>query len=149
MTKKNISNPHSRDSNETKKDVPMPISKAKVESSYSHPDGNGFHTVGITVYGDTAPYDAPVIPMTVGSAWIPKPGTDVAVLFGADDKPWVIGPWYAVDRVEDDELDIPQYEPGEVVLGNDTGSHIRIDNDGNIHLNTSDSGDVFIDGVKK
>lgn len=149
MTKKNPSNPFSRDENETQRDVPMPISKAKVESAHGHPDGNGFHTVTVRVYGDDAPYMAPVIPFTIGSAWIPKPDTDVAVLFGSNDKPWVIGPWYALDRAEDGEVEIPDYEPGEVVLGNHTGAHIRIDNEGDIHLNSSDDGDVYIDGTKQ
>lgn len=149
MTKQNPKNPFSTDEDEIKRSVPMPVSKAKVEAAYSHPDENGFHVVKVRVYGEDAPHDAPVIPPSIGSAWIPRENTDVAVMFGQSDKPWVIGPWYAGDRVEEGEIDIPDYEPGELVLGNHTGAHIRIDNDGNVHINSSDSGDVYIDGTKQ
>lgn len=149
MAKDNPTNPHTRDETKTQREVPMPISKAKVLSSKSHPENDGYHTVRIQLYGDRSPTDAPVLPLTIGSAWIPKTNTDVAVIFGAVDKPWVIAPWYAIDRVENNEIDIPDYEPGELVVGNHTGGHIRIDNSGNIHLESGDDGDVYIDGVKQ
>lgn len=132
MGKENPSNPFSNDPSQTRKDLPMPISKAKVESAKDSTEG--FHTVTIRVYGDSSPYVAPVIPFSIGSAWIPKPNTDVAVMFGANDKPWVIGPWYALDRVEDGEVSMPDYEPGEVIIGNEAG-RIKIDNDGEIYIN--------------
>lgn len=120
----------------------MPVSKAKVEASAGHPDENGFHTVTIRVYGEHSSFDAPVLPLSIGSAWIPKANTDVAVMFGSSDKPFVVGPWYAIDRVEKGEVDIPDYEPGEVVIGNEEG-HIRIDNNGAV--TTSDTFSDFGD----
>lgn len=149
MGKNNPMNPYSRDETKTQRDVPMPISKAKVLSAKSHPDNDGYHTARIRIYGDEAPYDAPVLSISVGSAWIPKKDSDVAVIFGANDKPWVVGPWYAVNRVEDGEVDLPDYEPGEFVLGNESGGYIRLDNDGNIHINSSSDGSVYIDGVEQ
>jgi hypothetical protein len=146
MVKNNPSNPYTRDDTKTQKDVPMPISKATVLSAVSRRDG--YHAARIKVHGDEAPYDAPVLPFTIGSAHIPKPDTNVAVLFGPDDKPWIIGPWYADDAVKDGKIDSPEYEAGEVVVGNHTGSHIRIDNDGDVHIN-SEGGNVYINGTKQ
>lgn len=144
--KNNPTNPFSRDESQTRREAAMPFQKARVVGAFSK-SKDGFHTVRIKIYGDEAAYTAPVLPPTIGGAYVPKEGHDVAVAFGESDKPWVVGPWYALDRVEDGEVELPDYEPGEIVLGNESGGTIRIDNDGNIYLNSSSSGDVFIDGV--
>lgn len=147
MAKSNPSNPATIDEGVVQQSVPMAVSKARVERARSHPTEGGFHTARIKVYGDEAPYDAPVLPLTIGSVWIPKEGMDVMVMFRDSNMPVIIGPWYAVDAVQAGDIDIPEYEPGEVVIGNGSGGHIRIDNDGNVHLNASDSGDVYINGT--
>lgn len=145
MTTQNPSNPFTRDSNHTQKDIPMPISKAKVMASKGHPEQFGFHTVKIRVYGDDAPYVAPVIAPMHGSVWVPKEGQDVAVVFGNSDKPFVIGAWYAIDRIEDGSVTLPSYEPGDIRLGNDSGSHVTVANDGSIKMSTGEFEPIDID----
>lgn len=136
MSRNNPSNPFTRDPGHTQKDVPLPIAKAKVLESPDHPDEDGFHTVRIRVYGDSAPYVAPVLAPMFGSVWVPKEGTDVAVLYGASDKPWVIGAWYPLDRVEDGEVDLPDYESGDIIVGNEEG-YVAVRNDGSVEVPTS------------
>lgn len=148
MAKNNPSNPYSTDSTSIQREVHPPLAKAVVDSAYSHPDDNGFHIVNIKIKGESAPQPAPVLPLTIGSAWVPKQGDPVAVMYGTGDRPWVVSPWYPTDKVDSGEIDVPSYEPGELVLGNDSGGTLRIDNDGNIHINSGDGGDVYIDGSK-
>ena len=145
MTTANPSNPYSRDPQHTSKDVQMPISKARVVSATGMPDGNGFHTVRIKVYGDETSYLAPVLTPMAGSVWIPPVGSDVAVLFTQQEKPWVIGSWYALDRVEDGDVLLPDYEVGNIRLGNHTDSHITIHNDGHISIETIGTQPIDID----
>lgn len=145
----NNSNPYTRDKQSIQKQVPMPIKKARVINAKGHPDRDGFHTVRIVVYGDAAPYDAPVLTPIMGSVWVPEQGTDVAVMFSDADKPWVIGSWYALDRIEDGEIDLPDYKPGDLRLGNSTGAHVTIKSNGDVRISSSSSGDVYIDGVKQ
>lgn len=149
MARDNPTNPFSREPNRAKKDVPMGISKAEVMSAKGHPDKYGFHVVRIRVYGDGSTYLSPVITPAHGSIWIPKEGQDVAVLFGEDEKPWVIGAWYAIDRVEDGEVDLPSYEPGDLRLGNESGAHVTVKDNGDVRIESGDNGDVYIDGVKQ
>lgn len=138
MARNNPSNPYTRDPAHTAQDVPMPVKKAKVMSAGDHPEDHAFHSVTIRVYGDNAPYVAPVITPMFGSVWVPKEGQDVAVIFGESDKPWVIGAWYPVDRVEDGAVELPDYEAGDIRLGNESGSHATIHDDGSISLATGD-----------
>lgn len=147
MGKSNPLNPHSRDEGETKRDVPMPFSKGVVESVDGSVD-SGFHTATVRIYNEGGTQIMPVLPISIGSAWVPKPGTNVVVIFGSGDKPYVVGPWYSIEQMEDRNA-LPEYEPGEMVIGNGSGGSIRIDNDGNIFLNSSDDGDVYIDGTKQ
>lgn len=149
MTTSNPSNPYTSDEGQTQRETSLPILKATVESADAHPDEGGFHTVKVSNYNNDSPYTAHVIPPTIGSAWVPKPGMDVAVMHGPNDKPWIVGPWYPVDRVASGEIEIPDYEPGELVLGNSSGGYFRLDNDGNIHLSSSEDGSVYIDGVEQ
>jgi len=150
MTKKNPSNPFTNDPSHTQKDVQMAVSKAKVVSAKGHPEKNGFHTVRIQAYTDDATYVAPVLTPTPGSVWVPPEGSDVAVIFDQADKPWVIGSWYAIDRAaEEGDVDLPAYEPGDLRLGNTTGAHVTVDASGNVHIQSSDNGSVFIDGVEQ
>jgi len=145
MARNNPSNPYTRDPAHTAKDVPLPVQKAKVMAAGDHPEDDAFHTVKIRVYGDQAPYIAPVLTPVPGSVWIPEEGTDVAVIFGDSNKPWVIGSWYALDRVEDGEVDLPDYEEGDLRLGNDTGSHTTVHNDGHITIQTGGFERIDID----
>lgn len=130
MARDNPSNPFTQDPQHTQKDVPLPVQKAKVLDADGQP-GGGFHTVRIRVYGDGAAYQAPVLTPMFGSVWVPEPGTDVAVIYGNSDKPWVIGSWYPRDRVEDGDVDLPDYEPGDIILGNENG-YIGVEADGTV-----------------
>lgn len=149
MARNNPSNPYTRDRGHTKKDVPMPVTKAKVMASYDHPEGNAFHTVRVRVYGDGATYTAPVLAPMFGSVWVPKEGEDVAVIFGESDKPWVIGAWYPLDRVEDGRVDLPDYEAGDIRVGNHTGSHITVHDDGHITIETGEVKDPIDIGFQR
>jgi hypothetical protein len=144
MARQNPSNPYSQDPEHTAKDVSMPLQKARVLDAKGMPDGNGFHTVRIKVYGDESPYMAPVLTPMVGSVWVPQAGEDVAVMFGAGDKPWVIGSWYPVDRVDDGTIDLPDYEPGQIRIGNDEG-YIGVAADGTIISSGSLGGSTYSD----
>jgi len=145
MARDNPSNPFTQDPNHTSKDVQMPISKARVVSAKGHPEQNGFHSVRIRVYGDESTYLAPVLMPIPGCVWVPDEGTDVAVMFNQADKPWVIGSWYALDRVEDGNVDLPDYEPGDLRLGNNTGSSVTVYQDGHIGIITDGHERVDID----
>lgn len=146
MARNNPTNPYTRDPSHTQKDVPMPIQKAKVLDAKGMPDESGFHTVKIQVYGDDAPYIAPVVTPMFGSVWVPREGTDVAVTFGNADKPWVIGAWYPLDRADEDgDVDLPDYEPGDLRLGNESGSHVTIHDAGAISIITDGRQPVNID----
>lgn len=145
MARNNPSNPYTRDPAHTAKDVPLPVQKAKVMADGDHPEDDAFHTVKIRVYGDDAPYIAPVITPMFGSVWIPKEGQDVAVIFGDSNKPWVIGAWYPLDRVEDGEVDLPDYVAGDIRIGNETGSHVTVHDDGHISIITEGTERVDID----
>jgi len=147
MARNNPSNPYTRDPAHTAKDVPLPVQKAKVMAAGDHPEDDAFHTVKIRIYGDNAPYIAPVLTPVPGSVWIPEEGTDVAVIFGDSNKPWVIGSWYALDRVEDGEVDLPDYEEGDIRFGNSTGSHVTVDSEGGVTIGTAE-GDFVVDGSK-
>lgn len=149
MARNNPSNPFTQDPQHTQKDIPMPISKARVLDAGDHPEDSAFHTVKIQVYGDQASYIAPVLAPMFGSVWIPKSGTDVAVIFGANDKPWVIGAWYPLDRVQNGEVDLPDYEEGDIRLGNESGAHVTVKDNGDVVIKSGPDGDVFIDGVKQ
>lgn len=144
MARDNPSNPYTRDRNHTSKDIQMPISKARVVDARCD-DCNGLHTVRIRVYGDGTSYLAPVLTPMIGSVWIPSKGDDVAVLFTQSDKPWVIGSWYALDRVEDGDVDLPSYEVGDIRLGNHSGSHVTVHEDGRISIRTAEQQRVDID----
>lgn len=145
MARNNPSNPYTRDPAHTAKDVALPVQKAKVMADGDHPEDDAFHTVKIRIYGDDAPYIAPVITPMFGSVWVPKEGTDVAVIFGDSNKPWVIGAWYPLDRVEDGEVDLPDYEAGDMRVGNHTGSHVTVRDNGAIKISTGDFEPIDID----
>jgi len=150
MGRSNTSNPHDADPETIKSEVPLPIQKARVvDAKANNSEENGFHTVKIKVYGDEAPHLAAVITQMHGSIWVPEEGTDVAVLFSDSDKPWVIGSWYAVDRIDKNDLDLPDYEPGDMRVGNKTGAHVTVTASGDVLIESASDGDVYIDGVKQ
>lgn len=147
MAKNNPSNPYTSDPNNTSKDVQMPLSRAKVVNVGAS-DEDGFHTVRIKIYGEGSSYLAPVLTPMIGSIWVPSKGEDVAVLFDAGDNAWVIGSWYALDRVDNGDVDLPSYDVGDIRLGNRSGSHATVHNDGHISIETDGNERVDIDCQK-
>jgi hypothetical protein len=145
MAKDNALNPKSRDPNETKNDLPRGLTKARVLHVPSHSDEDGFHTVRIKLYGTGEVFDANVLMPMAGCVWIPEEGNDVVVLFAEGGRPWVIGSWYAQDRVREGAIDLPSYENGDIRLGNGSGSYLEIGRDGYITLRTEDDQSVDID----
>lgn len=146
MAKDNPSNPHTSDPNHTSRDVQMPLSRAKVVNVGAS-DEDGFHTARIRVYGEGGSYIAPVITPMIGSVMVPQKGDDVAVLFDAGDNAWIIGSWYAIDRVDNGDIDLPDYNVGDLRIGNDSGSHVTIKADGDVIIESNSDSDVIIDGV--
>jgi hypothetical protein len=145
MTEKNPSNPYTSDPHHTSKEIQMPISRARVVDAKGMPEGDGFHTVRIKMYGDESTFLAPVLTPMAGSVWVPQKDSDVAVIFTQQDKPWVIGSWYALDRVESGDQLLPDYNVGDLRLGNHTGSHATIHNDGHITIATEGTHPINID----
>lgn len=149
MTTKNPGNPFSRAEEEVQRDIPTPVQKAKVVSVEDHPDESGFHTVRVRVYGepDQQYFRAPVVVPHKGDVTVPERGDDVLVMFGPNDKPWVIGFWYALDRAQDDldTIEVPDYEEGDRIVGNGTGSYLKVGADGSIQIRTEGRQPVDID----
>lgn len=149
MAKNNPSNPFSRDEVATQREMPTPVQKAKVVGVEDHPDENGYHTVRIRVYGepDSQYFRAPVVVPHKGDVTIPERGDDVLVMFGPNDKPWIIGFWYALDRAQDDldTIEVPEYDEGDRIIGNGSGSFVKIAEDGHIEIVTEGNQRVDID----
>lgn len=144
MGRSNPTNPYSTDPSSTAKDVSPPIAKGRVENVKGMPDNGGYHTVRVRLYRNNNTFIAPVLTPMLGSVWIPRRKSDVAVMFSKSGKPWVIGAWYAPDRVERGNIDIPDYDPGDIRVGNESGSHMTVNNDGSIHIETADKQAVNI-----
>lgn len=149
MPKGNPTNPHVQDVEAVRHAAPMPVQRAVVTSVDGRSGGEGaVHTAIIRVYGDPSPYQAVVLTDSRGDVNVPTEGDDVAVAFGPNEKPFIVGYWYADDKVRDGRVDLPDYEPGDRVIGHPkNSSYIRIDKDGDIHINSE--GDVFINGTKQ
>ena len=141
MVKKNPSNPYSEDEGETKQNSPLPISKARVET-VNPKDNGGRHTAFVREYGSRSPKLATVLSPAYGDVSLPEEGSDVAIMYGNKDKPWIIGHWYALDRVESEELDLPDYEEGDRIVSNGTRQELHITNDGKIQLGYQENYDL-------
>jgi hypothetical protein len=142
MAKHNPSNPFSNNEEQTRRSVAPPIAKAKVVNAYGTDDtDSGYHTVRVRVYGENSAFQAPVLTSMRGSAELPPVGSDVAVAYGPNEKPWVIGYWYPGDGEEP-----PDHKPGERVIGNALNdSYIKMSADGSIDIVTEGNKEVNID----
>lgn len=140
-----MTNPHKTNPSDIRRHTSLPPARAKVVSADGHPEDDGYHTIEIRIYGDDVTYRAPVMASLRGSTRIPSEDDDVLVVFAAADKPWVIGSWYPGNRVVDGEIDLPEYEPGERVIGTPhTTSNIYLDEDGNITIETESGETVTV-----
>lgn len=147
MPKENATNPHTTNSSEVSRISSMPVQRATVVGVSGHQSADAsFHTARIRIYGDPSPYMATVLTPSRGDVAIPTEGDDVAVVFGESGQPFIIGYWYAADKVEDGTVDLPHYEPGERIIGTPhNDSHIAIREDGTIEIVTEDYERVDID----
>jgi hypothetical protein len=136
----------STDKEEVRRATPLPIQKAKVIRTPSHPTENGYHQVYVKLYYDDSRQRAIVTMGKQGDVSIPEEGEDVFVLFGAADKPVVIDSFYPVDdEFGNKNENVPDYEPGDRIIGNSSGSHLAIRNDGTIEIVTDENQAVNID----
>jgi len=129
----NPMNPYTNDEEETRRAVAPPIAKAKVVEVYPTDEESGdlgYHTVRVRVYGEDSTFQAPVLTPMFGDANLPPVDTDVAVAYGPNEKPWVVGAWY---RANGDGP--PDHQAGERIIGHPlTGSSIKFDANGDIVL---------------
>jgi len=139
------------DEEQVRKAVPMPIQKAKVIQTPDHGhgdgDGRGYHQVYVKLYYDDSQERATVLTGKQGDVSIPEEGDDVYVMFGASDKPLVLGSFYPVDdEYGDPNLEsVPEYEAGDRIIGNNSGSYMAIRDDGTIEIITDEYKPVNID----
>lgn len=138
MTLNNPSNPHDLPKDQVQREVEPPLAKATVVQTFPHDRDSktkrGFHTVRIRVYGEDATVQAPVITPMKGDANLPEVGDNVVVAYGSNEKPWVIGHWYAADADQDKEDEPPNHNAGDRVIGNGTNSYIKIGRDGDVKV---------------
>jgi hypothetical protein len=78
--------------------------------------------------------------------WLPEEGDDVAVLFSKEGKPWVVGSWYAADRLESGNVELPEYEEGDLRVGNSAGSHVTLKSNGDVEIEAA--GEVYINDTQ-
>lgn len=147
MPKSNPTNPHATNDADVEHVAPMPVQRATVEAVGSYDGERGAtHTARIRVYGDPSPYEATVLSPSRGDVNIPTEGDDVAVVFGANEQPFIIGFWYAANKVDDGRVNLPEYEPGERVIGTPlNNSYFRIDKDGTITIRSDGAAAINID----
>lgn len=139
----NPMNPHTQNEEEIEAIVEPPVAKAEVVQAARHDDKvKGFHSVRVRVYGETSTFLAPILTMMQGDAHVPPVGSDVAVMYGPNEKPWVVGYWYATDG----DAEPPDYMPGERIIGSPLSeSFIKIAADGHIEIKTEGLKRVDID----
>lgn len=147
MPRGNPKNPHSTDEDAVQHAAPIPVLQARVESVDSHTgDQAPYHTATIRVYGDPSPYQATVVTPSRGDVNVPVEGEDVAVAFGPSGQPYIVGSWYAADKVSDGRVNLPDYEPGERIIGTPhNSSYIKIEKSGRIEMVTDGFQPVDID----
>lgn len=138
------------DEEQVRKAVPMPVQKAKVIQvpDHSHEEGEarGYHQVYVKLYYDQSQERATVLTGKQGDVSLPEEGEDVYVLFGAADKPLVLGSFYPVDdEYGDPNLEnVPEYSEGDRIIGNGSGSYFGIRDDGSIEILTEGTKPVNI-----
>jgi hypothetical protein len=136
----NNSNPHDVDGKQVRnKSVENSVVRAKVLDVLPNT-----HSVRVNPRGDNSPVVAPVLTPTYGMYMLPDEGERVTLLYITDNVPIVLGGVYLLDGVEP-----PQANVGDVVIGNESGSTITIENGGDIRIDSSDDSDVYIDGTKQ
>ena len=98
------------------------------------------HAIRVNVRGEDNPIVCPVLSPNYGSVLLPSVGSRVTLLYITENTPVAIGNVYLADKQSPPSADI-----GDVVLGNDSGSSVTINNDGSIDITTADRQPVNID----
>lgn len=132
--KNNPANPYDINEGEVRSVSPKAFEKARVLAVQDSDDGA--HTATIKLYDSGSQTTAPVLTSAFGDVSLPNVNTDVMVLFGENDEELIIGSWYPPDRVARGQIDLPEYQAGDRVVGNGTESILHIHNDGTIDLTT-------------
>lgn len=144
MTKGNPSNPADINTGEVRAVSPKAFEKGRVLNVLDSDEG-GIHYVTVKMYDSGAQETAPVLTSVYGDIAVPTEGTDVLVLYGENDQPVIIGSWYAIDRVIRGETQLPEYNAGDRIVGNNTGSYLRVHRDGTVDLKTKDDAPINVD----
>jgi len=132
--KSNPANPYDINEGEVRSVSPKAFEKARVLEVQDSDEG--VHTATIKLYSSGSQTTAPVLTSAFGDVSLPNVNTDVMVLFGENDEELIIGSWYPADRVARGQIDLPEYQAGDRVVGNGTESILHIHNDGTIDLTT-------------
>jgi len=98
------------------------------------------HAVRVNPRGDNSPLVAPVVTPMYGSVTLPRKGSRVTLVYITDNVPICVGGIYLADGEEP-----PTAEDGDIILGNGTGSQIRIADDGHISIITDGDERVDVD----
>jgi hypothetical protein len=132
--KKNPSNPADINTEEVRDVSPKAFERARVLDVDG--DTDGAHTATIKLYDSGSQTVAPILTSAFGDVSLPAEDTDVIVMFGENDQELIIGSWYPPDRVVRGQITLPDYNAGDRVVGNGSGSVVRIYDDGTIDLTT-------------
>jgi len=98
------------------------------------------HAVRVNIRGEDNPLVVPVLTPMYGSSMLPKVGSRVTLLYITENTPVVIGAVYLADKESP-----PDAVAGDIVLGNGSGSEVRINEDGSIDISTEGTQSVDID----
>ncbi len=130
-----------------RRSMPLPLQKATVVQSPSHPDESGFHQVFVELAQNDSQERALVLAQKDGDVSVPEIGERVIVGYAQGEKPIVLGSYYPVadEQNESNADQIPVYESGERIIGNSSGSYIGIRDDGTIDIVTEGTQPIQID----
>lgn len=125
-----------------------PLQRAQVLKCFDHPDEDGYHQVTIQLYVDGSEERAVVLAPKQGDVALPERGEDVLVARDGAGKPIVVGSFYPQTDEEGRAIpdSVPAHECGERILGNGSDGQVRIDDDGNVYLDSAPGASVFING---
>jgi len=102
------------------------------------------HSVRVNPRGEESPILAPVLTPTAGTHILPNEGQRVTLLYITENTPIVLGGVYLADSDKP-----PQVNEGNILIGNESGAGITITSDGDVEIDSSDDGSVYIDGVEQ
>lgn len=132
--KSNPANPSDIREGDVRRVSPKSFERARVLKVNAPTEG--FHTATIKLYESGSQTTAPVLTSGFGDVSLPERDTDVIVMFGENNEKIIIGSWYPIDRIIENQIAVPDYNAGDRVVGNGSGSVLKIRDDGIIDLTT-------------